>query len=143
MHFFDGRIDMTKTMLCKEGSGKSYQAAIIEEHYTACSEPGGIYLFHFTLNKTTYGKKCAEIIANNLYEPLIERVIDQTLLAVGCDSTNVNTGGLGGCHSFFGGKILWQAELLCLCPAHQRVTSLTSHHYFRWKNFNGTNQQTA
>ena len=58
--------------------------------------PGVKYLFHFTLYKTTDGKKCAEIIADNLYELLVERGIDQTLLAVRCDSTNVNSEGLGG-----------------------------------------------
>ena len=57
--FFDGRIHMTKTMLCKEDSVKSYPATIKEEHYTVCSEPEEIHLFHFTLNKTTHGKKCA------------------------------------------------------------------------------------
>ena len=39
-----------------------------------------------------------------MYKLLIQRGIDQTLLAVGCDSTNVNTGGLGDVIHFFRGK---------------------------------------
>ena len=87
---------MTKTMLCREGSVKSYQATIKEERNTVCSEPGEKYLFHITLNKTTDGKKLAEIIADSIYKLQVERGIDQTLLAVGCDPTNVNTEGLWG-----------------------------------------------
>ena len=115
--FFDGRIDMKYTMLCKEGSVKSYPTIIKEEHYTICSKPREKYLFHFTLNMTTDGKKCAESIADNLYKLLVERGIDQTLLAVGCDSTNVNTGGLGIAIHFLEEKI--DRKLNCLvCTLH-------------------------
>ena len=56
---------MTKTLLCKEGSVKSYPATIKEVHYIVCSETEEKYLFHFALNETTDGKKRAEIIADN------------------------------------------------------------------------------
>ena len=74
--FFDGRINMNKAMLCKEGSAESYPATIKEEYSTVSSEPGGKHLFHFTLNKTTDGKKCAEIITDNIYKFLVERGVD-------------------------------------------------------------------
>ena len=83
-------------MLYKEGLVKSCPATMQEKHYTVCSKLGGNIFFHFTLYKTTDGKKCAEIIADNLYKLLVDRSIDQTFLAVRCDSTNINTGGLGG-----------------------------------------------
>ena len=114
--FFDDRIGMTKTILCKEGSMKSYPATKKEEQYTICSESGGKYLFHIALNKTTDGKKWAEIIADNIHKLLFERGIDQTLLAIGCDSTNVNTGSLGDVIHFFEeklhGKLNWLVRAL-------------------------------
>ena len=63
------------------------------------------------------GKKCAEIIADNLYKLLVERGIDQTLLAVGCDSTNVNTGGLGGDIHFLEKKLHRKLNSL-VCALH-------------------------
>ena len=104
-------------MVCVEGSVKSNPATIKEEHYTVCSEPWEKYLLHFTLNKTTDGKKCAEIIIDNLHKLLVERGIDQTLLIVGCDSTNVNTGGLGGVTYFLEKKLHWKLNWL-VCALH-------------------------
>ena len=115
--FFDGRINMTKTLLCKEGLVKSYQATINEEHYTVCSEPEGKYLFHFTLNETTDGKKSVEIIAGNIYKLLVGKGIDVTLLAVGCDLTTVSTGGLGGVIQFLEEKLHRKLNWL-VCALH-------------------------
>lgn len=67
-----------------------------EEHYTVCSEPGGRYLCHFTLEKDITKRKPAEVIADHLVDFLKKNSIDKSLQAIGGDSTNVNTGWQGG-----------------------------------------------
>nr|XP_047129363.1 uncharacterized protein LOC100201985 [Hydra vulgaris] len=90
--FFDGRIDQTKQMIELDDSNAKFPVTVKEEHYSVCMEPGRKYLFHFTPEKATNSVKHAEIIANKIVEWLTERGIDESLLAVCGDSTNVNTG---------------------------------------------------
>ena len=91
--FFDGRKDDTKIFFDVEG--RKFPGLIKEEHYTVCSEPGGNYLFHFVPEKSDL-KKPAEIIADHLIKWLKGRCLHLTLEAIGCDSTNLNTGWAGG-----------------------------------------------
>jgi len=93
---FDGRIDQTKTMMEIEGSTKQYPGMIKEEHYDVSSEPGGKYLWHFVPEEASGQRKHAEIIADHIVDWLKERNIDGYLVAIGGDSTNVNTGWEGG-----------------------------------------------
>ena len=108
---FDGRIDATKTMMEIEGSDKQYPGMIKEEHYAVCSEPGGEYLWHFVPEKATDQKKHAEIIADHIVDWLKERSIDNYLVAIGGDSTNVNTGWEGGAMQWvekkLGRRLVW------------------------------------
>ena len=62
-------------------------------------------------------KKCAEIITDNIYKLLVERAIDQTLLAVRCDSTNLNIGDLGGVINFLEEKLHRRLNWL-VCALH-------------------------
>ena len=94
--FFDGRQDATKVMLQAEDSDRQFPSMVKEEHYAVCSEPGGQYLFHFTPESASKTKKHAEIIADNIMEFMCERGIDKSIMAIGGDSTNVNTGWEGG-----------------------------------------------
>ena len=74
---FDGRKDLTKTLMTIDGSARKYPATIKEEHYTVCAEPGGKYLCHFTPKEATKNMKHAEIIADNIVKFLRDRGIDQ------------------------------------------------------------------
>ena len=79
-------------MLKAEESDHRFPGLIKEEHYVVFSEPGGKYLFHFTPEQATKNRKHAEIIADNFTEFMRERDIDKTRMAIGSDSTAVNTG---------------------------------------------------
>ena len=108
---FDGRKDNTKVMLISEASDRQFPGLIKEELYSVCEEPGGKYLFHFVPNEATKDKKHAEIIAEQIVNWLIEKKIEKTLLAIGGDSTNVNTGWEGGAMHWIeeklGRKLVW------------------------------------
>lgn len=93
---FDGKIDETKVMHEVEGINRKFPCLIKEEHYTVCSEPGGEFLFHFTPETEVEGKKHAEIIADKIVCWLQERGLENSLQAIGGDSTAVNTGWKGG-----------------------------------------------
>lgn len=93
---FDGRMDETKVMLEVEGVSRKFPGLVKEEHYTVCSEPGGRFLFHFTPETEVEGKKHAEMIADNILCWLQERGLENSLQAIGGDSTSVNTGWKGG-----------------------------------------------
>ena len=73
-----------------------------------------MYLFHLVPKKASPGRKHAEVIADHLVQWLSERGIEETLQAIGGDSTNVNTGWEGGVMQFvevkLGRKLVW---LLC------------------------------
>ena len=80
---FDGRKD-AKTL---SAPGKH----IREEHVTVISEPGSVYIDHFTpLNDK------AASLADELYTLLLEKNSSSTLRVIGADGTNVNTGQKGG-----------------------------------------------
>lgn len=87
--FFDGRKDMT---LVREKRGdKWYSVKKIEEHYVMIGEPGTFYLCHLTLERGT-----GSAIADSIYSAIEERGITEKIVAVGADSTAVNTGHRGG-----------------------------------------------
>ena len=94
--FFDGRKDLTRTLLEIEGSTQKYPGMVKEEHYSVCMEPGGNYLFHFSPEEATETVKSAEVVANNLIDLMAERGVAKSLKAIGGDSTNINTGWAGG-----------------------------------------------
>ena len=86
---------MTK-VLTPGKDNKLHPSEVKEEHYSICSEPGGEYQTHFTLDPSERGEmKPAEHIAVNIFEWLKDNDIDNTLKAIGCDSTNTNTGWKG------------------------------------------------
>jgi hypothetical protein len=93
--FFDGRKDLTKYMR-EEEDGKLHPSEKKEEHYSVCSEPGGKYQFHFTNNSEERVETAAEQIAGNIYEWVVNHDVGDYLVAIGADSTNLNTGWKGG-----------------------------------------------
>ena len=64
---------------------------IKEEHYSVCDSKGN-FLFHFTPDEATKDMSHAKIIATRIYEWLEERGFDKTIVDIGGDNTNVNTG---------------------------------------------------
>ena len=68
-----------------------------EEHISICSEPGGRYLCHFKVdpNERSSDQTAADQTASLMYEWIVDLGIKDSLLAIGGDSTNVNTGCWG------------------------------------------------
>ena len=60
------------------------------------SEPDGRYLFHYTPGPPTLTSTPARQSAIGLHEWMVEYGVDETLLVIGGDSTNFNTGWKGG-----------------------------------------------
>ena len=111
---FDGRKDETKVFIDVEDM--KFPGLVKEEHYTVCSEPGGNYLFHFISEESDL-KKPAEIIADHLVKWLKERSLHLTLQAIGCNSTNVNTGWVGGMLQWVEKKLSMKHEWI-VCDLH-------------------------
>ena len=109
--FFDGRRDSTKMMLFNEETGKFYQSKSMEEHYSITVEPDGRYVDHFVPEPATKTTSHAKQIAIYIVKWLKEHSADDTILAIGGDSTNTNTGWKGGVISYveemLGRKLIW------------------------------------
>ena len=90
---FDGRKDLTLAKVSVEGQTKA--TTVKEEHYSVCTESGK-YLFHFTPSPSTKDTSAAEQIAIKLVNWMEETGVSEDLVAIGVDSTNVNTGWKGG-----------------------------------------------
>jgi len=86
--FFDGRKD--STLVKQKVDEKWYSKKITEDHYVLVGEPGTTYLQHCTVSRGT-GREISDVLVNFVQKSGIE----QSLFAVGADSTAVNT----GCHS--------------------------------------------
>ena len=112
--FFDGRKDDTKVMRYNEETRRCYPGVIREEHYAVTSEPDGRYLHHFTPEKSTPTVTAGEQLANGLVQWLTDHGVDVTLVAIGADSTNLNTGWHGGAIHYLekklGRRLIW---LIC------------------------------
>ena len=107
----DGRKDWTRMYAEVEGSDQVYPIIQKEEHYSVVSEPGGQYLFHFTPPEADENQKAAEKIAIELFNWMKQYGVDKTLLFIGGDSTNVNSGIWGGVfhhvEKLFGRPLNW------------------------------------
>ena len=79
-------------------------------YYSVCDSKGN-FLFHFTPDEAIKDMLHAKIIATRIYEWLKERGFDKTIVAIGGDSTNVNTGWKGGAMAHLE-KLLGMACLL-------------------------------
>ena len=81
-----------------------------------CSEPGGQYLYHLAIDYKDRKKNVtpAEHLAIPMFEWLTDNSICDTLVVLGADSTNFNTGWKGGVIQYMekmlGRKVIW---LIC------------------------------
>lgn len=89
--YFDGRHDNTKTLI-KIGS-TTHQKLIKEDHYSLVQEPGSEYIGHVT-PKSGSAKDISTCIISYIQEEIPETM--NSIEAVGCDGTVVNTGNKGG-----------------------------------------------
>lgn len=88
--YFDGRKDKTLEQF-KQGT-KYHRKTIVEEHLSLVQEPGSKYIGHVTTKSGT-----ALSIENSISKFLDENnIATSEVTVVGCDGTNVNTGGKGG-----------------------------------------------
>ena len=71
--------------------GKWYSSKKVEDHYVLVGEPGTVYLRHITMETGT-----GSAIADGLHAAIKEMLLEDKILAVGADSTAVNTGPRGG-----------------------------------------------
>lgn len=86
--YFDGRQDTTLVKVNR--NGKWYGDTTVD-HYVLVEEPGGNYLTHVTPSS---GRRID--IANSIVTVIRELDANDSILAIGCDSTNANTGCKGG-----------------------------------------------
>ena len=125
--FADGRKDKTKVLVEDATTGRYHQRIVKEEHVSVTSEPDGRYLFHFTPEPATRSSKPARQEALALYEWMVEHGVDETVLVIGGDSTNPNTGRKGGMlthlEKFLDRKCFW-----VVCMLH--TTELPLRHLF-------------
>ena len=108
------RKDETKVFIYVEDF--KFPGLVKEEHCTVCSEPGENYLFHFVPEESDF-KKLAEIITDHLVKWLKERSLHLTLQVIGCDSTNVNIGRVGGVLQWIEKKLSMKL-IWVLCDLH-------------------------
>ncbi|CAH0546980.1 unnamed protein product [Brassicogethes aeneus] len=88
--YFDGRKD--KTLTLTEKDGQYYRQSILEEHISLIKEPESKFLGYIAPNSET--SKSIEQTINDFF--LESSIPMESLLAVGCDGTNVNVGKKGG-----------------------------------------------
>ena len=88
--YFDGRKDQT---LINEKKGDSYHKKnIMEEHITLMSEPGSNYLGHVSVSQGT-----SECITKAIWDFFEDKdCFTDSIQAIGCDGTAVNTKTKGG-----------------------------------------------
>jgi DNA-binding protein YbaB len=87
--YFDGKKD--QTLVKVKINDRWYTEKVIEEHIVLVSEPDSEYLTH----KTVASSKSVDT-ANAILDYIYEKNLQDVIIAVGCDSTNINTGSSAG-----------------------------------------------
>jgi hypothetical protein len=104
-------------MLEGESNGKLYPSVLKKCHYTVTSEPGGQYVHHFTPEDATDEIPAPKQTALCLNDWVGRHGVDKTLVAIGGDSTNVNTGIDGGTFQFLE-QLLDRNLIWLVCGLH-------------------------
>ena len=86
--YFDGRKD--RTLINEKEGHKFYRRTITEEHIALVQQPEGTFVGHITPSSGS-----AASIASGIVEFLTQHNVE-SLVAIGCDGTAVNTGQKGG-----------------------------------------------
>lgn len=112
--YFDGRKDKTaKTVL--KGS-KRFRVIVQEEHISIIKEPGSVYVGYVV---PTSGS--ARNIERAIHSFLTtEKISPASLMAVGCDGTNTNTGKVGGVIRLLENRLSRPLQwIICLLHANE------------------------
>ena len=87
--YFDGKTDVS---LVSEKEGNTFfRRKVTEEHISLLMEPGGKYIGHFT-SVTSRSRSILEDIVKSTKDCGVSL---NSIIATGCDGTNVNTGIIG------------------------------------------------
>lgn len=117
---YDGRKNWTNVQEKDEETGKWYQTKVKLEHIVAVSEPGSEYLFHFVPEEATKENKAAKQVSRKIVDWIIDHGVEDSLDAIGGDSTNSNTGWEGGSfthiEAMLGKKLTW---LVCFLHTNE------------------------
>ena len=89
---YDGRKDKNTRTMVSDSFGKERMRMIKEEHISVSDEPKGRYIGHFVPDKPTLKEKPALKVAQSLHDLLDKHDSIDSLLYLGGDSTNTNTG---------------------------------------------------
>ena len=125
--FADGRKDKTKVLLLDGTTGRYHQRTVKQENISVTCEPDGRYLFHYTPEPATRRSKPARQAAVALHEWMMQHGVDKTVMVLGGDSTNSNTGWKGGMLAHLE-KLLDRKCFWVVCMLH--TTELPLRHLF-------------
>ena len=111
--YFDGKRDVS---MVNQKEGNKFYKKVTEEHISLLMEPGGKYVGHFTP---------ATGSSRSILQGIVKFTEDNgismdSILAIGCDGTNVNTGTKGGLivlmEEYLGRPLHW---FICMLHANE------------------------
>ena len=120
---YDGRRDKHTRAMVEDSFGKVRMRMVTEEHESVTEEPSGKYLGHFVPLPPVLPEKPALKVAEGLYDILLQHNSTETLMILGGDSTNTNTGYRGGTHCHLE-KMLGRRLYWAICQLHTDELSL-------------------
>ena len=112
---FDGKKDATKVLLEDEDGGE-YPSVKQVEHYSIVDGVDGSYLTHLDPENGT-----GKVIAETMYNWILDIGQESNIVVVGGDSTATNTGWISGaiCNLQLGGDAGQQGDVVNLPVAHK------------------------
>lgn len=112
--YFDGRKDKTAKTILK--GLKRFRVIVQEEHISSIKEPGSIYVGYVVPISGS-----ARNIERAIYSFLTtEKISPESLMAVGCDGTNTNTGKMGGVIRLLEDRLCRPLQwIICLLHANE------------------------
>ena len=105
-----------------DARGQLHPKIIKEEHVSVTWEPHGRYLTHFTPEPAVHPDKPAKKVAEALYDVLVKHNATETVINLGGDSYNGNTGWKDGTNAHL--KKCWGTSATGVCAS---VTQMNCH----------------
>ena len=108
---YDGRRNKHTRVMVEDSFGKVRMRMVTEEHESVTQEPCGKYLGHIVPLPGVLPEKPALKVAKGLYDILLRHDSTETLMILGGDPTNTNTGYKGDAHchleKLLGRRLFW------------------------------------
>ena len=112
--YFDGKRDVS--LINQKEGNKFFKKKVSEEHISLLMEPGGKYIRHFTPATGSF----RSILQGIVKFTEDNEISMESLLAIGCDGTNVNTGTNGALivlmEEYLGRPLHW---FICMLHANE------------------------